>query len=318
MSLLCWIVDGLALFAGISVLTYIVPFILSNYVFVEQDLKKKYGAEWAVVTGSSSGIGRALTTKLAQQGVNVVMVALDDQLLTDVHKKMQQDFPKLKFRRVGCNLGAPDAAYMKPIVEATSDIAPNLIFNNAGFMMTGLWSDTTVQKQLMNYDCNLTCSLHITHHFANRMLDSKQKGAICFTSSPAGCMPTPMSTTYGATKAGLTEFASSLAPELYPDGIDVLVVHPSPVDTGFYSNHDHVVGAVKFFQKTATSPMVIANCFFKSVGKIVVHDQGYYSVCVRMLLKVLDVNALGWIIWKMAGTQADFKNAKRKRGGKTN
>jgi short-subunit dehydrogenase len=43
------------------------------------------------VTGSSSGIGRALTTRLARQGINVVMVAIDDKLLTDVHQQMVKE-----------------------------------------------------------------------------------------------------------------------------------------------------------------------------------------------------------------------------------
>lgn len=44
-----------------------------------------------MVTGSSSGIGRALTVKLAKQGINVVMVAIDDKLLTEVHAQMQKE-----------------------------------------------------------------------------------------------------------------------------------------------------------------------------------------------------------------------------------
>ena len=44
-----------------------------------------------MVTGSSSGIGRALTSKLAAQGISVVMVAIDDKLLTEVHAQMVKE-----------------------------------------------------------------------------------------------------------------------------------------------------------------------------------------------------------------------------------
>jgi short-subunit dehydrogenase len=56
--------------------------LLQAYVYKDQDLKKKYPkAEWALVTGASSGIGRAITEKLAGQGFNVVLVAFPDNLL---------------------------------------------------------------------------------------------------------------------------------------------------------------------------------------------------------------------------------------------
>ena len=64
-------------------------------------MKKRYDAEWALVTGASSGIGRAIVEKLAGQEINVVMVALDDQVLTDAHSDLCKQHPKLKFIKLG-------------------------------------------------------------------------------------------------------------------------------------------------------------------------------------------------------------------------
>ena len=86
------------------------------------------------------------------------------------------------------------------------------------------------------------------------MLDKGLKGAVFFTSSPAGLMPCPVSVMYGSTKAFITEFAVSIAAELKGDGIDVLVVNPSPTDTSFYNGNTHKIDAMTFFQKTAVSP----------------------------------------------------------------
>jgi NADPH:quinone reductase-like Zn-dependent oxidoreductase len=71
--------------------TYWLPKVLVS-LMPTQNLKKKYGAEWAIVTGSSSGIGKSLAVKLAQQGVNVVLVALQEQILDDTLAELQAQF----------------------------------------------------------------------------------------------------------------------------------------------------------------------------------------------------------------------------------
>jgi len=302
---------GFALF--VSLLLYIIPFCVQAYVLPEQDLKKRYNSTWAVVTGASSGIGRAIVDKLALQGINVVMVALDDQLFSDVFATMQKTYSNVRFRKVGVNLGGP--GYEKAIEATCADIEPNLIFNNAGFVATGHFADSPLDRQLANYECNATAPVKITHLFLNKMLDRKQKGAVFFTSSPAGLLPCPMTVMYGATKAFLTEFAVSVAAEVRGDGIDVLVVHPSPVDTNFYAGNKHNIDAMKFFQKTATSPTAIAKCFFQSIGYAVVHDQGYFSLLARIGLKLVDHNLMSNLASRTASMSADFKKSKKPRDG---
>lgn len=60
-------------------------------------------------------------------------------------------------------------------------------------------------------------------------MDDNLKGCFVYTSSAAACMPSPFAVTYASTKAFLSMFAISLAPEVKWMGIDVLAVHPSPV-----------------------------------------------------------------------------------------
>jgi hypothetical protein len=59
-----------------------------------QDLKKKYGAEWAVVTGGSSGIGKAIVERLCQQNINVIILAVPDALLSETTAEMEKSYPK--------------------------------------------------------------------------------------------------------------------------------------------------------------------------------------------------------------------------------
>ena len=117
---------------------------------------------------------------------------------------------------------------------------------------------------------------------------------------------------YGSTKAFLTEFAISLAPEIRCDGIDVTVVHPSPVRTNFYSRVSHNLDAIAFFKSTASGPDRVADVLLDSVGKCVVRDQGYYPILLRMLLKFVDVNFLSECITRTAHLMKDFREVASK------
>mmetsp|Transcript_10396 Transcript_10396/g.20409 ORF Transcript_10396/g.20409 Transcript_10396/m.20409 type:complete len:311 (-) Transcript_10396:184-1116(-) len=296
------------LFCLIPFLTFFIPFIYRALLHSPQDLKKKYNAEWALVTGASSGIGKAIVERLCGQGLNVVMVALDDATLKEAHAEMQKRFPMLKVMLVGADLSRD--GYLKTIADKTKDIKVSLVFNNAGFMLTGMFADTAEERILGNYECNATSALRITHLFTNRMLDTNTKGLISFTSSPAGCIPNPFAVMYGSTKAFLTEFAVSLAPELRSKGIDVCVVHPSPVNSLFYSAvpSKHMISAISFFKSTGTSPFTIADVILANAGRTVLIEQGYFCVFVRgLILKIIDLALFADLIARFAHMMPDFK-----------
>ena len=102
-------------------------------LLLSDNLKTRYKADWALVTGGSSGIGRAIVEKLVGQGLNVVIVALQDKLLDELFAELSAKHPHLQFRKVGVSLAERDeSSYMGPIIAATSDIHISLVFNNAG------------------------------------------------------------------------------------------------------------------------------------------------------------------------------------------
>ena len=106
---------------------------------------------------------------------------------------------------------------MEPIIEATKDIDVTLVFNNAGFISTGFYSDVSLGRHLANHHCNGTAILPITHHFLGKITNMKKKGRkglIAFTSSSANLLPNPLSAIYSASKAFMTMFAVSLAAEV--------------------------------------------------------------------------------------------------------
>ena len=89
------------------------------------NLKKKYNATWALVTGGGSGIGRSLAFAIAKQGLNVCVVSLDDDFLKTTMKDLRASFPDLEFRSVATSFNpgmSKKDDYLTKIDAATKDI----------------------------------------------------------------------------------------------------------------------------------------------------------------------------------------------------
>jgi short-subunit dehydrogenase len=300
-----------ALVGALGVITLFLPsFYRAICCFRVQNLKHKYKAEWAIVTGGSSGIGKAIVDKLCSQDINVIILAVPDQLLNDTTKEMSTKYPNVKVLKVGADLSK--TGYMNSLNEITKDKDISLLFCNAGFMLSGFFANTHINANKANNAVNVGCHLELTHEYLNRMLqfESKKKGAIFFTSSPAWMLPSPTAAMYAGTKAFVTHFASSLAAEVRVHGVDVCVVHPSPIRSRFYDNAGD--GAeVNFFKSTAAGPEVLVNHMFASVGHLVISNQGYFPKVMGLLHKLIDPSFLVEITARVAHTAGSFLAAQK-------
>ncbi|KAG2437279.1 hypothetical protein HXX76_005938 [Chlamydomonas incerta] len=286
--------------------TYIVQHLICSVFYKTQNLKKRYNAEWALVTGASSGIGKSIATRLARQGLNVVLVALGDNLLDTTFEELKAAYPKCQFRKVAADLGGSD--YLAPIVEATKDIKVQIVFNNAGYMLTGFFHTRPLDALMKNLNCNSVCAVAITHHFVQQMIGSGLRGCVVFTSSAAAAIPSPFSVQYAATKSFISVFGASLAPEVKPHGIDIMVFHPSPVASRFYDKA-HKLDALDFFKRFAVHPDELPDTVFASIGRTVWRDIGPTALAFRIVVKIVDYNFLATVIAAFGRYMPDFKRA---------
>lgn len=274
-----------------------------------QNLKQKYNAQWALVTGASSGIGFATAQALAAQGLSIVAVALDEPALDDAVVALRNTYPSLQVRRVGVDLAACDSSqYMKDIEQATHDIDIQVVVNNAGFVVTGFFDRTPVQKSLACAQCNAVACVPITHLFVSRMLAKRQRGCVIFTSSAAACFPSPFSSLYAATKSFISFFGAALGVELRGRGIDTLVVHPSPVggSSRFYEN-THSISALNFFKALAGEPSTVPTAMCKAVGRATWMDAGVVALLFRSGSKLIDLGSTFTMVSRIAHILPDYK-----------
>jgi short-subunit dehydrogenase len=100
-------------------------------------------------------------------------------------------------------------------------------------------------------------------------------------------------------------------------GIDVAVLHPSPVASNFYKGATHSIDVLEFFKSTGTTPDTVARYCLAGIGRRVVIDQGYYCAVVRLLLKIVDGKFLSDIITMSAPSLPDYKRIREQEQNKT-
>jgi short-subunit dehydrogenase len=188
------------------------------------------------------------------------------------------------------NLAAIDSAeYMSPIEAATRDKPVQIVFSNAGYIVSRAFAKTELRVLQANWACNITSHIAIAHHFMRLMqvapaLSSSLfppqvnglRGGLVFTSSHVAFMPALANCLYGTAKAALSQLGACLALEGAAYGIDVLVVQTGPMATAFTANLAPL-DAVKSFYRLASTPEQVASVMCRSLGRIAVRDHALPS-----------------------------------------
>ncbi|MER5429760.1 SDR family oxidoreductase [Streptomyces sp. NPDC002588] len=190
------------------------------------DFVKRYGPV-ALVTGASSGIGRAFAGQLAARGLDVVLVARRRDRLEELARTLR-DTHGVSPTVLPVDLADPAAG--KEILDAVARLEVGLLVSNAGFGVKGAFGeeDAAVLSSMLAVNCHAPTQL--AHGLAPR-LAQRGHGGVIFTSSVEGLMGCPYSAGYSATKAYVNALGEALWAELGPRGVDVLTLCPGATDT---------------------------------------------------------------------------------------
>lgn len=186
----------------------------------------RYGP-WAVVTGASDGIGRALAFALARRGLNLVLAARGQERLASIAAELRAS-SGVDVRAVPLDLANGSAR----LFEDTQRLDVGLLVAAAGFGTSGPFLEGALAAELGMIDLNCRAVAEQCHHYGNRFL-RQGRGGIVLLSSLFAFQGVPRAANYAATKAWVQSFGEALHAELAPSGVDVLVSAPGPVLSGF-------------------------------------------------------------------------------------
>jgi uncharacterized protein len=200
---------------------------------VASDLPSNQDIGYALVTGASRGIGRALAVQLARWEIPLILVARDADRLTALAYDLEACYG-VQCCVLPADLSVPGTAEM--IHRATSDagLKVDILVNNAGCSMQGLSVDHPM-TELNNMIQLNALSVSSLSHLYGRDMKERQRGRILMVSSVCGAIAgLPTVAVYSATKAFENTLALSMAQELESYGVGVTCLLPGAVrETAF-------------------------------------------------------------------------------------
>ncbi|XP_026480547.1 inactive hydroxysteroid dehydrogenase-like protein 1 [Ctenocephalides felis] len=196
-------------------------------------LRERYG-DWAVVTGSTDGIGKQYALELARKGLNIVLISRTLEKLTIVANEIESQYP-VKTKTIVADFSKGQEIY-KHIENELSGIPVGILVNNVGKQYSYPMYLSEVPEQdlwdIVNINVGAVTSMC---RMVLKQMQERKKGAIVNVSSGSELQPLPLMTVYAATKVYVKSFTAALRFECADYGLTVQ--HLAPLFVSTKMNH---------------------------------------------------------------------------------
>lgn len=268
---------------------------------------------YALVTGASRGIGRAIAVELARWEIPLIIVARDVERLTELATEIETCYG-VKCCVLQADLSEPGAAEKVWATTKDAGLKVDILVNNAGVCVSGLsvdMSNSDVQ-QMMQINA---ISVAILNHLYGRDMKDQGRGRILVVSSVVGSVEAgPNVACYAATKAFERSLAMSMGKELEKYGVGVTCLLPGAVrDTSFRSRSEvdeALCWKLPFYSRTA--PFVAHQGVVAMLNGDIQVVPGWQNRAFLKVCKPILPQRLTTIIVQMAWSPFQFSRPKLK------
>ena len=213
-----------------------------------------------VITGASSGIGRAAAVMAARHGASVALVARDESRLREATSEVARHGTAAAF---ACDV-ADEHAVSEMARRVSSELGPaDILVNNAGFAIYGTVSSLDAAVIRAHMETNYFGAVHCTKAFMPHMLEVN-RGKIVNVASVAASIGLPGIAAYCASKFAMLGFSESLRAELAKTGVGITTVSPIAVRTPFF-DHASFAG-VRRYSPMSLDVQTVARAIMRAIG----------------------------------------------------
>jgi hypothetical protein len=215
---------------------------------MDNSFSSKYGP-WALITGASRGLGAEFARQCAERGLNVVLIATNEELLKTQADSIKRNY-KVEVKTITLDLSRDN--FLQEITPVTDSLEIGLLVNNAGISKVRPFLHHTVDQLTKQLHVNARAGLVLAHDFGKKMAE-RRRGGIIFLSSASAMFGSAFCANYAGTKAYNLIVAETLWYELRKYGVDVLGFMAGSTKTpGWDANHPKPARFVKVMDVKST------------------------------------------------------------------
>lgn len=235
-----------------------------------------------LITGATDGLGKALALLLAERGYRVFAAGRSPQKLAELDTVARQR--KLPLETLALDVCSDDS-----VRHAVSDVlakatAIDVLVNNAGVNYTAAVEDLTMDDWRAQFETNFFGVLRVTRAALPHMRE-RRAGRILMMSSLSGLVTPPTQGAYSSSKHALEGLSNALRMELYPFGIDVVLIEPGYIMTGLQKSAAEL--SKPYVQKGGPYAPLYAR-FFTNVNETRAKSKTTPEDCARVMLHAIE------------------------------
>lgn len=218
---------------------------------------------FALITGASKGIGKAIAIELAKKKTDLLLIARSDELLEQLTQHIKKVY-NVKVHYLSIDLSITNAARKVYDWCKQNEYIIHILVNNAGYGLAGNFEKYSSAEHIAMMKINMTIPVQLCHLFLP-MLKQQSQSYILNISSTTAYQALPLMSVYAASKAFVLNFSRGLKYELRKTNISVTCVSPGSTDTDFSTRADVGEKALKNAKKVNMTPEAVAAIAVKAM-----------------------------------------------------